>query len=138
MPTLEDLSSRVQDLRQRSEDLWFLAPEQSSQTIQQARLAQKAFRLLKKEVVANIKEIRSSFTASKARVGSPTIGRVLADVFLGSKAVGSMNADERERIRSRQIRTLRPYEELSRAIDDALLGLDRLKIVLERRIHGLE
>ena len=108
-------------------------PEEAKIQLNRIRLKQKELRLVKKDINATMKAIRSEYTARKAQVGTGLGSGIMAGL-LGKKAVGRSNAIEKENLRRKQAAELSPYSALARAIDDALIQLDKVKIQIEMSI----
>ncbi len=137
MRELSDFSAKVHEIRQRSDELWFCTPAQASAALVEARRMTQDLTLLKRDLVARTRELRSGFQADRARVTyRMSMLKVLLRLLRGARAVGRYNAASREDIRQAQIETLAPFEAVSREADAVLVGLDRLKLMLERRAKG--
>jgi hypothetical protein len=94
---------------------------------------QKRLRLLKKDIGITTKSVRSEFTAKKADIGKGLTAGLGAAIF-GKKAVGKMNAVDRENLRRAQSKAVAPYEALSRTIDDIIIKLDGIKLEMEKSV----
>ena len=51
--------------------------------------------------------------------------------FLGKKVAGRSNAMEKENLRRKKAAEISPYETVARAIDSALVQLDKVKLKIE-------
>ena len=104
---------------------------EAKQELASIRHMQKQLRLLKKDIGITTKSIRSEFTAKNADIGTGLAAGLGAAIF-GKKAVGKMNAVDRENLRRAQSKAVAPYEALSRTIDDIILKLDGIKLEMEK------
>ena len=93
---------------------------------------QKELRLLKKDVNGEMTLIRSSFSSEKAQIGKPGFKTGFMGGLFGKKNVGKMNALQRDGLRRQQMEAIAPYENVKRAIDEALVRLDQVKGELDR------
>lgn len=94
------------------------------------RQAQKELAFVRKFVNADMAQIRGSYAASKAHVGSGA-GAILGAGFFGRKTMGRLNTVHRQDLRSQEVRALAPYEQLKAYIDTMVLNLDRAKMALQ-------
>jgi hypothetical protein len=94
------------------------------------RQMQAELRQLKQEVAAHATSIRSDFTSKRTAVGK-TVGPLVAGMIVGRRAVGGVNAINRDKLRLDQERATAPYENLKRVIDDVISALNRAKAGIE-------
>ncbi len=104
--------------------------EEGKALIQRIREMQKELRLIKQEVTATISAVKSEFASARTQVGKG-FGAGLAAGFFGRKAMGSVNASEKDRLRRKQADFVRPYEAAKHEIDQFLATLDRFKGKIE-------
>ncbi|MEJ5240073.1 MAG: hypothetical protein WHS87_02635 [Anaerolineales bacterium] len=142
MTTAKEYLSRIEEIlgkhfvsRKMHLQFTWNTPEEAKQHLAQIRLMQKQLRLVKKELNATIKMIRSNFAARKAQVGTG-FGSGLMAGLAGKRTVGKMNVVARENLRREQMKALSPYESVSRTIDEILVQLDRIKIQIESSINA--
>lgn len=101
------------------------------QQMARVRTLQRNLRLVKKDVGFTIKQVRSSYTAQRAEVGTG-LGSGLVAGFFGRKAAGRMNAANREDLRRQRLGAIAPYEKVSRFIDELLMQFDTGKTGLQQ------
>lgn len=127
----EVLAAMGAELSDEGEISWRYTYEE---TVEGARLArkeivndQKALRLIKRSVNADMKEIRQHY---QARSGQAQAG-TFTTLFLGRRAAASDRARKKEAMRAERDATLAPYEQVKANIDTLLLELDRTKVKLD-------
>lgn len=106
--------------------------DEAKVVLAQVRQMQKRLRLIKTEVNAEMKAIRTAYSNQISSV-SPGLG---ATVLLGKGGAKSMAASEKRSIRSRRDARLRPYGEVKRFIDEALVELDRVKHAVSESLES--
>jgi hypothetical protein len=98
--------------------------------IDRMRAMQRDLRVLKKDVSAEISNLKSHFITQKASVGT-SLGAGLAGLLIGRRTVGKFNTANREDLRRSQINSVAPYESVKRTIDQILHMLDGCKAQVE-------
>ena len=88
------------------------------------RLMQKRLRLLKKEVNAEMKSIRSNYSAKVSNVQAGFGSSLL----FGKGTAKSLAASKKREIKAQRNRTLLPYEGVKRIIDRTLVETDSAKL----------
>ena len=103
--------------------------------IKRVTLVQKQLRQLKKEINAEMKHIRSMYSAksSTAGAGTSAVLRLLGN----KKAASSSRALAKKRTKLKKERELIPYESVKKSIDHYLLEYDRLKLEFQEKIAKL-
>jgi len=96
--------------------------EEAKQQLAEIRLLQKKLRQTKREINADIKEIRADYRAK--------IARVRPSLFAGSKKTDQRRdvARQKRSLREEQDETIAPYDQLKLSIDNILLTLDKTKL----------
>ena len=87
------------------------------------RLVQKELRLIKRDVNTEMRDLRTIY---KDKIAGTTAG-LGSRFLLGKGRAKSSAAAEKRIIRARRDRELRPYEDVKRTIDNALLQFDKAK-----------
>jgi len=101
---------------------WKSVPEAKA-TLAEIRQKQKRLRLIKKDINTELRAIRAKYSD---KAGSVSPG-VITSLALGKGTAKSLAASKRRSIRADRDRELRPYEEVKRVIDGALVELDAAK-----------
>ena len=109
-------------------------PDEAKTLLKKILLMQKELRLVKKDISATTKEIRSTFTAKKAEVGTG-IGAGLMAGLLGKKTAGKSNAIDKENLRRQQVAQISPYEAIAGTIDNILIQHDKAKLQIESLLN---
>ncbi len=102
----------------------------AKEALRRIRLAQASLRLIKKDLIANKRDIQSSATINKAKVGSG-LGAVITTLAFGSRATRRVNSLTRASIRQRELHAIQPYLDSIREIDQHLFELDTFKVRVE-------
>jgi hypothetical protein len=114
-------------------NLKFDSPTEVKQHLIHIRQMQKELRLVKKDVVLEMRQIRSAYTRqqSNARPGC-------LSALLGKRAAIHATAMKREKLRGERVEALVPYENVNRMLDEILVKLDEAKNQLEHWLatHG--
>jgi hypothetical protein len=92
---------------------------------------QKELRQIKKEIGLTVKDLRGQYADQKAKVGKGGFGTGVMQGLFGKKAVGGMNAAQKNKIRQNQDKQLDPYEDLQRKVDRLVLEYDSHKLKIE-------
>jgi GYF domain 2 len=100
--------------------------EQAKALLLRIRTVQKELRLLRRQISATISSTKSDFSGARISVGKG-VGSSIAAGFFGRKAVGRINASRRDDLRRAQIKTVAPYENVKRIIDQIITKLDEVK-----------
>lgn len=104
--------------------------ESGKRLIANIRDMQKQIRLLKKQLSAEMSEVRSHMTTNRTAIGKG-VGTALGGMIFGRKAMGSMNAARRDDARVAQHRAMQPYEDLKNLMDQVLAKLESTKSHIE-------
>lgn len=110
------------------------------ETVTEARLhkskitqVQKELRLLRKEIAQDKKAVTSAYTTGRARVGKGFGSELMAGIF-GRRRMGRANVLARDNLRQRQLEETARHDNAIRAIDNAMLDLDKVKLQLDQWI----
>jgi hypothetical protein len=104
---------------------WNSIPE-ARQLLISIRQKQKELRLVKKDILQSMKEVRSSFKTQRATVQVRLLTRLA-----GYKAVIHSRASKRENLRQQEVTRLAPYQSIAHIIDETLVRLDGVKLEIE-------
>ena len=91
-------------------------PEEISDSVIRIRKYESELRILKKELVSHMRDLKSSFSSESAQVGS-TVGSFLFRAVAGGRSAGRMNTLNRNSIRSQKLAALQPCERMKLFLD---------------------
>jgi len=111
-------------------DILFSNYTEAKDALAGLRKAQKELRALKRDVNAEMGQVRSDFQSKGVAVGKG-IGTMVAGGLLGKKSVGKVNASRRDDVRRQKEIALTPYADTKNWIDDLIHTLDQAKHQVE-------
>ena len=100
--------------------------EEAKRLLAQIRQQQKELRFIKKEIVLDMKQLRSAYTAQKSEVQAGFWASLA-----GRKSAGHDRASKRENLRRQELNALSSYQVIASLIDNALVSLDGAKLKLD-------
>lgn len=131
MATPQEYDRRIAEALKGNTEFKVSTTAEGKLLLKQIVQVQKELRQIKKEIGLTIKDLRGQYADQKADVGKPGFGKGVMQGLFGKKAVGGMNASQKDKIRQAQTKQLGPYEELQRKVDRFVLEYDSHKLKIE-------